>query len=48
MTAQQIRIGITLLVAQIVLFALTMGFHHGMNRAAEKAGIAGIIQEAGR
>ena len=48
MTNAQIRIGLALLAAQIILLALTMGFHQNMDARAERAGIAGIIQEAGR
>ena len=48
MTAQQIRIGLALLAAQIILLAMTYGFHAGMDARAERDGIAGIIQEAGR
>ena len=48
MTSSQIRIGIALLAAQIVLLALTMGFHQSMDARAERAGIANIIEEAAR
>ena len=48
MTAQQIKIGMALLAAQVILLAVTLGFHAGMDRAAETAGINTIIQEAGR
>ena len=48
MTAQHIKIGMVLLLAQIILLAMTMAFHAGMDRSAERAGISTIIQEAGR
>ena len=48
MTSSQIRIGVMLLVAQVILLGMTMVFHAGMGRSAERAGISQIIQEAGR
>ena len=48
MTPQHIRIGITLLVAQLLMLAMTMAFHHGMDASAERAGLSAIITEAGR
>ena len=47
-TSQQIRIGVCLLLAQVILLAMTMAFHAGIDRSAERAGIATIITEAGR
>ena len=46
--SQKIKIGVALLVVQLCLVALTMGFKAGMDRAADEAGIASIIQEATR
>lgn len=48
MTAQHIRIGMVLLLAQVILLAMTMAFHHSMDASAERAGISQILQEAGR
>ena len=48
MNKAQFKLGICLLAAQLVLLLLTLGFHSGMDAQAETAGIAGIIQEAGR
>ena len=48
MTSSHIRIGFCLLLAQIVLLALTMGFHGMMDRSAERAGLNAIIQEAAK
>lgn len=48
MTAQQIRIGLVILAAQIIMLAMTYGFHAGMDARAERDGISTIIQEAGR
>jgi len=48
MTAQQIRIGITLLVAQLFMLAMTLGFNSLLDRQAQADGIATIITEAGR
>ena len=47
MTAQ-IKLGITLLVAQIALIAMTYGFSGLLDRQAEADGIAAIITEATR
>lgn len=44
----KIKIGVTLLIAQIALLALTMSFHKAMDASAERAGISQIIEEAGR
>jgi hypothetical protein len=46
--AQKIKIGICLVIAQIVLLAMTMGFRACLDHQAERAGIASIIQEAGK
>ena len=48
MNAQQIKVGITLLIAQIALLAMTIGFHGLMDAQAERDGVSGIIMEAGR
>ena len=48
MTNSHIKIGMALLLAQVVLLGMTMAFHAGMDRSAERAGIATIIEEAGR
>ena len=48
MTAQQIRIGMALLAAQIILLAVTLGFHADMDARAARAGIANIITEASK
>jgi len=48
MTNAQIKLGITLLIAQLLMLAMTMGFHAGMDRAAERAGLTNIIEGAGR
>ena len=45
---RKIRTGAALLLMQLMLLAATLGFHRGMDRQAEQAGIAPIIQEAGR
>lgn len=46
MTKAQIKFGFFLLAIQICLLAMTYGFHAGMNRAAEQAGLTTIINEA--
>ena len=48
MTAQQIRIGITLLIAQVAILTMTLGFHSLLDRQAQADGIATIITEAQR
>ena len=48
MTAAQIKIGIAVIIAQCILLAITLGFHTGMDRQAEEAGISHIIREAQR
>ncbi len=48
MNAQQIKIGITLLIAQIALLTMTLGFHGLMDAQAERDGVSCIITEAGR
>ena len=48
MTAQQIRIGIALLIAQIAILTMTMAFHHSMDASAARAGLTEIITEARR
>lgn len=48
MTAQQIRIGIALLIAQVAILTMTLGFHSLLDRQAQADGIATIITEAAR
>lgn len=48
MKAQHIRIGFCLLVAQLLMLAMTHGFHSAMDASAARAGLTEIIQEAGR
>ena len=48
MTQAQIRIGITLLIAQLIMLAMTMAFHHSMDESAARAGLTEIITEAVR
>ena len=43
---QKIKIGVCLLIAQIILLGMTFGFRACLDHQAEKAGIAGIIMEA--
>ena len=44
MTKTQIKFGVFLLICQLCLLAMTMGFHAGMDAQAERAGIADIIK----
>ena len=46
--SQKLKIGVVLVVVQLCLLALTLGFKTGMDCQAEKAGIAGIIEEGSR
>lgn len=48
MTAQQIRIGIALLIAQVAILTMTLGFNSLLDRQAAQDGISTIITEAGR
>lgn len=48
MTSSQIRIGIALLIAQIAILTITLGFHSLLDRQAQADGIATIITEATR
>ena len=48
MTQAQIRIGITLLIAQLLMLAMTIAFHHSMDESADRAGLTEIFQEAQR
>ena len=48
MTARQIKIGFALLAAQLLMLAMTMAFHADMDARAERAGLANIIEEAGK
>lgn len=48
MTSSQIRIGIALLIAQIAILTMTLGFHSLLDRQAQADGIATIFTEAQR
>lgn len=48
MTNTQIKLGITLLLVQVALLALTMSFHTAMDRQAERAGIYTILENGGK
>ena len=48
MTTAQIRIGIVVILAQLILLGMKLGFNSAMDRAAERDGIATIIQGAAR
>ena len=48
MTSSQIRIGIALLIAQVAILTMTLGFNSLLYRQAQADGIAQIITEAGR
>lgn len=48
MTAQQIKLGCLLLIAQLLMLAMTLGFSGLLDRQAQADGIATIITEAGR
>ena len=48
MKAQHIRIGFCLLVAQLLMLAMTYGFHSAMDESADRAGLTEIITEAQR
>lgn len=48
MTSSQIRIGIALLIAQVAILCMTIGFNDLLDRQAAQDGIAQIITEAGR
>lgn len=48
MTSSQIRIGIALLIAQVAILTMTLGFHSLLDRQAQADGIATIITEAQR
>lgn len=48
MTSSQIRIGIALLIAQVCILTMTLGFHSLLDRQAAQDGIATIITEAQR
>lgn len=48
MTAQQIRTGIALLIAQVAILTMTLGFNSLLDRQAQADGIAQIITEAAR
>ncbi len=45
---QKIKIGVAVIIAQIVLLGTTMGFNASMDRQAGRDGIAAIIQEASK
>lgn len=46
--SQKLKIGVALLVVQLCLVALTMGFKATMDHQAERVGLSAIITEAGR
>ena len=48
MTAQQIKLGCLLLIAQLIMLAMTYSFHSAMDASASRAGLTEIITEAGR
>jgi hypothetical protein len=48
MTQAQIKFGIVLLIAQLLMLAMTLGFNSLLDRQAAQDGIATIIQEAAR
>ena len=48
MTQAQIKLGIVLLIAQLLMLAMTFGFNSLLDRQAAQDGIAQIITEAGR
>ena len=48
MTQAQIKFGIVLMIAQLLMLAMTMAFHHSMDESAARAGLTEIITEAGR
>lgn len=45
---QKLRIAFVLVVAEIILLAMTLGFKAAMDIQAERHGIATIIEKAGR
>lgn len=45
---QKIKLGIMLLIAQIVMLAMTLGFNGLLDKQAEQDGIYTIIEQAGR
>jgi hypothetical protein len=48
MNAQHIKIGFCLVIAQVILLAMTLGFKACLDHQAERAGISQIIMEAGK
>ena len=48
MTSSQIKLGCLLLIAQLLMLAMTLGFHSLLDRQAAQDGIATIITEAQR
>ena len=48
MSKAQIKLGIVLLAAQIVMLAMTLGFGSLMDRQAQADGVYEIIEKAGR
>lgn len=48
MTAQQIKLGCLLLIAQLIMLAMTLGFNSLLDRQAQADSIATIITEAQR
>ena len=45
---QKIKLGCVLLLAQIVMLAMTLGFNGLLDKQAERDGIYTIIEQAGR
>lgn len=48
MTTAQIKLGCLLLLAQVIMLAMTLGFGSLMDKQAEQDGIYTIIEQAGR
>ena len=48
MTASQIKMGLAIIIAQLILLGMTLGFQSSMDRSAERDGLSTIITEAGR
>ena len=48
MTASQIKAGIAVILAQLILLGMTLGFQSSMDRQAQADGISIIIERAGK
>ena len=48
MTASQIKMGIAIILAQLILLGMTLGFNAQLDRQAQADGIATIIERAAR